>query len=159
MRLSAVRPIGVLLAAAALAGCASGGATPSSAVPLDTSLAPAMTIERFLRAANQSDLDTMAQLFGTRDGAVARAWTKQEVDDRMLLLANVLRHSDYTIAGEQVVAGRRDEATRLNVQMVIGGDTFVVPFTLVRTGARNWLIEEIGIDRVTRGADRRGTGA
>ncbi|HEX6307897.1 MAG TPA: hypothetical protein VFZ69_06905 [Longimicrobiales bacterium] len=125
---------------------------------MDPSLAPAMTIERFLRAANQNDLDTMAALFGTREGPVTRSWSKKEVDERMLVIANVLRHSDYTIAGEQLVAGRRDEATQINVQMVISGNTLMVPFTLVRTDAQNWLIENIGIDAVTRGTGFRSTG-
>jgi hypothetical protein len=110
-----------------------------------------MTIERFLRATNQSDLDTMASLFGNREGSVNRVWSQKEIDERMLIFASVLRHTDYSITSEQVVAGRREEATQLNVQMVINGDTLDVPFTMVRTGSQNWLIENIGIDVVTRG--------
>ena len=82
---------------------------------------------------------------------MTRVWSQKEIDDRMLIFASVLRHTDYTIAGEQIVAGRRDEATQLNVQMVIQGDTVMVPFTMVRTASQNWLIENIGIEQVTRG--------
>jgi hypothetical protein len=148
MRLRAVRPASLLFGLALFSACA-GSATRTA---VDSSFAPAMTIERFLRATNQSDLDTMASLFGNRDGSVNRVWSQQEIDERMLIFASVLRHSDYTIASEQQVAGRRDEATQLNVQMVISGDTLEVPFTMVRTVNQNWLIENIGIDVVTRGA-------
>jgi hypothetical protein len=151
MRLSVVRSAGLLLGMAVFSACA--GSAPRAGV--DASLAPAMTIERFLSAANQNDLDTMASLFGTRSGPVSRTWSRKEVDERMLLLANVLRHTDYSIMGEQIVAGRRDEATQLNVRMVINGATHQVPFIMVRTDNQNWLIENIGIDQVTRGRSGR----
>lgn len=146
MRLSAVRSAGLMVGLALWSACA--GSPPRAGV--DSSVGPAMTIERFLRATNQNDLDTMASLFGNRDGSVTRVWSEKEVDERMLIFTSVLRHTDYEIVGEEIVAGRRGEATQLNVRMVIQGDTVQVPFTMVRTGNQNWLIENIGIERVTR---------
>jgi hypothetical protein len=150
MRSSAARSAGLVLGMALLSACAS-----ASTAGVDRSVGPAMTIERFLRATNQNDLDTMASLFGTRDGSVTRSWSQKEIDERMLIFASVLRHTDYTITGEEVVAGRRGEATQLNVRMVIQGETVQVPFTMVLTTAQNWLIENIGIERVTRGRGGR----
>jgi hypothetical protein len=147
MRSSAARNSALVLGLVMLAACAA----PTTQAGVASSMGPAMTIERFLRATNQNDLDTMASLFGNRDGSVTRVWSRKEVDERMLIFSTVLRHSDYTIMGEEVVAGRRGEATQLNVQMVIQGDTIQVPFTLVLTTNQNWLIENIGIERVTRG--------
>jgi hypothetical protein len=147
MRLRVARSAGLLLVLGLLPACASS--SPRAGV--DSSFAPAMTIERFLRATNQNDLDTMASLFGNRNGSVTRVWSRKEVDERMLIFASVLRHTDYAITGEEVVAGRREEATQLNVRMVIQGDTIQVPFTMVRTANQNWMIENIGIERVTRG--------
>jgi hypothetical protein len=147
MRSSAARSAGFVLGLILLSAC--GGSAPRAAV--DSSVGPAMTVERFLRATNQNDLDTMASLFGNRDGSVTRIWSQKEVDERMLIFASVLRHTDYSFAGEELVAGRRDEATQLNVNMVIQGDTLQVPFTMVRTVDQNWLIENIGIENVTRG--------
>jgi hypothetical protein len=147
MQLSAARFAGLVFGLALLSACA--GST--SRAGMDTSVGPALTVERFLRATNQNDLDTMASLFGNRDGSVTRVWSKKEVDERMLIFSSVLRHTDYAIMGEEIVAGRRDEATQLNVRMVIQGDTLQVPFTMVRTANQNWLIENIGIERVTRG--------
>jgi hypothetical protein len=147
MQLSAARFAGLVFGLALLSACASS----SSRTGVDSSVGPAMTVERFLRATNQNDLDTMASLFGNRDGSVTRVWSKKEVDERMLIFSSVLRHTDYAIVGEEIVAGRRDEATQLNVRMVIQGDTLQVPFTMVRTANQNWLIENIGIEHVTRG--------
>ena len=147
MRTRAARTAGLMIGLVLFSACA--GSAPRTG--MSSSVGPALTIERFLAATNQNDLDTMASLFGTRDGSVTRTWSQKEIDERMLIFASVLRHTDYTIAGEEVVAGRRDEATQLNVDMVIQGDTVQVPFLLVRTGGQDWLIENIGIERVTRG--------
>jgi hypothetical protein len=96
-------------------GCALAGAcassTSTSTATTDSVLAPAMVVERFLRAANSNDLDTMARLFGTRDGAVAQRESQKDADDWMFALASVLRHTDYQILNEQIVPGRRQEAT------------------------------------------------
>jgi hypothetical protein len=113
-------------------------------------VAATMTIERFLKAVNQNDIDTMASLFGTRDGSVTQTWTKKEIDTHMFLMTSILRHSDFNIAGEQIVPGRRDEATQYNVRMMIKNDTAIVPFTMVRSKNNAWLIENICLNRVTQ---------
>jgi hypothetical protein len=148
MRFSAARPAALLLGVLVLvSACGRGG--PPALAP-DPGFAAALTVERFLRAANQNDLDTMASLFGTRDGAISRSWSKREQDERMFLLASLLRHTDYTVLGEQIVPGRREEATQLNVRLVVGQGPVQVPFTLVR--ARNqWLVEKVDIEAITRG--------
>ena len=116
----------------------------------DDGIGPAMVIERFLRAANSNDLDTMANLFGTRDGPIADQGSRQQVDDRMFVLASLLRHSDYRIESEEIVPGRRDVATQLNVALTINQDRVVVPFTLVRSKRGPWLIEIIEVQRITQ---------
>lgn len=151
MRSSAVRFSGLLIAASLLSACASA-APPRAAAAADPSFAPAMTVERFLRAANQRDFDTMSSLFGTRDGSVRTQWSAREVDERMIIFANALRHQDYSIRGEEIVPGRRDEATQLTVRIVTAaGSTVDVPFTLVRTRRNSsWLVESFALDVLTR---------
>jgi len=150
MRFSAARSAALLLGVLVLA---SACARPPVQQGPEPAFAAAMTVERFLRAANQNDLDTMAQLFGTRDGPVTRNWSKREQDERMFLLASLLRHSDYSITGEQVVPGRREEATQLNVRMVVSQGQVQVPFTMVRS-RNQWLVEKIDIESITRGRSR-----
>lgn len=152
MPFSAARTTGLLLGVLLLSACggsAARNAGAGAAAAADSGLAPTMIVERFLRAANQNDLDTMASLFGTRDGPVSRSWSRQEADERMFLLASLLRHTDYTVTGERIVPGRREEATNIDVRLVVATGPVSVPFTLVRARNRQWLIEQVGIERVT----------
>ena len=139
------RPVASLIGAVLLVSACGGTVSRDPAVP------PSLALERFLRAANENDLDTMISLFGTREGSVRDDWGKQEADQRMFLLANVLRHTDYTIGPEQIVPGRRDEAAQFNVRLVTQRDgTIQVPITLVWSRDRQWLVEDIPVNRITR---------
>jgi len=132
--------------------CVTKTVMPENVAPSSAAggVAATMTIERFLKAVNQNDIDTMASLFGTRDGSVTKTWSKKEVDTHMFLISSILRHADYNIAGEQIVPGRRDEATQYNVRMMIKRDTTIVPFVVVRSKSQAWLIESICLNRVTQ---------
>jgi hypothetical protein len=154
MRMSAVRSISVCFLGLVLVlpSCTTKTAavTPAAQAP-QAVVAPTMTIERFMRAVNQRDLQTMARLFGTREGPVARTWNAKEVDERMRILAEVLRHNDYKIAQEDIVPGRRDEATQFTVNITVGSRIVPVPFVLVRSAQEpEWLIEDIKIQLITR---------
>jgi hypothetical protein len=132
-----------LLALVLNSACGSSARAPESA------LAPAMVVERFLRAANSNDIDTMGRLFGTRAGPIAERDSRKDLDDRMIVIASVLRHTDYQIQGEQIVPGRRDEATQLVVRLVNGERRYELPFTLVQSGRWGWLIENIPLELIT----------
>ena len=110
---------------------------------------PSLVIEQFMRAANGKDLEGMANLFGTKKGPVSKQWPKDEVEKRMFILAQELRHNDFNITGEQMVPGRTDVATRVMVQLVIESQKVNVPFTLVRYGKQGWLIEDIKLEALT----------
>lgn len=110
---------------------------------------PSLVIEQFMRAVNAKDLDGMANLFGTKKGPVAKQWPKQEVEKRMFILAQELKHNDFNVTGEQMVPGRSDVATRVMVQIVIEDQKVNVPFTLVRYGKQGWLIEDIKLEALT----------
>ena len=106
-----------------------------------------------MRAANSNDLDTMARLFGTRAGPVADRESRKTADDWMFALASVLRHTDYQILNEQIVPGRRQEATQLVVRLTSRDLHYDLPFTLVQSKDDGWLIEIIPVDLLT---NRRG---
>jgi len=151
MRLAILRPFAACALIIASA-CGGGGAAPANGpVPTgDSEVATSLVIDQFLRAANSNDLDTMARLFGTRSGSVLKRDPKEQVDRQMFALASLLRHESYEVVRREIVPGRRDEATQLVVRMKIGARQVDVPYTLVYSVDRNWLIEIIELAAVTR---------
>lgn len=115
-----------------------------------TVLDPSASAERFLRAANGEDLQTMAQLFGTSDGSVLLRDRHAEVEERMFALASLLRHDDFAFAAERQVPGRSGEAVEILVDMRLAAEEEVrVPFTMVREREGGWLVERIDIEVIT----------
>lgn len=135
-------------------------------------VAPMLSVERFLQAANARDLDAMARLFGTASGPVADtggtlgcafkkmgSWiglgracsTRQEVELRMDAIARILQHEDYRIVAESQVAGRSTPTRRIGVDLTFR-DSIVrdVPFFVVRSSGERWLVEQIDLERVTQ---------
>lgn len=136
--------------AALLSACVTREVPVASRAPVNDTVGPSLVIEQFLRAANTQDLATMSRLFGTRDGPVVRLDPHRQNEERMFALASVLRHEDFAIEGQQVVPGRSDEAIQLIVRMRTQHRTAAVPFTMVVTRDGSWLVEQIGIDRLTQ---------
>ena len=160
-RLSRVVAGLALVAAAALPACvhqvvssssSAGGAAPG--------IAPQLTVESFLRSANcvasancaskAQDLETMSRLFGTKDGTILNLDPRPNVEKRMYALASLLECQDYKVEGQNIVPGRMGRAVQLVVRMTQGGRAMAVPFTLVRDGAGNWLVESIDMGPLTQ---------
>jgi hypothetical protein len=128
---------------------ASSPGSGAAASRTDPSVAGALAIEQFLRAVNDQDFDTMARVFGTKQGPIGQLYDKKQVDERMFALATILKHEDYKIQGTQAVPGRREEATQVVVRMTVRGRQVDVPYTLVWSDGRTWLIEQIDLEKVT----------
>ena len=155
------------LAALLVSGCASSRVSSDGGFDV----APQLSVERFLQAANSRDLVSMSRLFGTTSGPIGdtgssfgcfwkrigtlfggdscRKW--RDVEVQMDLISQILTHEDYRIASEQRVAGRDVETIRLGVNFTINRTRSVpdVGFVLVRSGDSNWLVLEIDLAKIT----------
>lgn len=134
-----------------------------------------LSVERFLQAANDRDIDAMGRLFGTADGPIMDtggtfgcffkkigSWfggssctKRRDVEIRLDAIARVLRHDDYKIVREEKVAGRLNTATRVFVDLTVEGEKVPdIPFVVVRTQGGQWLVEEVDLQKVmARGPD------
>jgi hypothetical protein len=151
MRLASLRswvPVALFSAVA----CGGGGSAPANGPTpsADSEVATSLVVDQFMRAANSNDLDTMARLFGTRTGSILKRDPKDQVDKQMFALASLLRHDSYEIVRRDIVPGRREEATQLVVRMKVGPRQVDVPYTLVYSMDRNWLVEIIDLTPLTR---------
>lgn len=135
-------------------------------------VAPQLSVERFLQAANSRDLAAMSRVFGTADGPIGDtgstlgcafkkigSWfggtacvSRSDVEIRLDAIARVLEHRDYRISGEEPVAGRRHPTTRVFVDIEKGNRSISdVPFVVVRTPEGRWLVENVGLEQVMAG--------
>ena len=130
----------------------SAGACTSQTVVRQSqfTVAPALTVERFLQAANARDLETMSRLFGTHDGPIADSGSREEIELRMDVIAEILQHDDYEIISERRVPGAEFPSHRIGVDLSLPGGTTVrdVGFTVVESDDR-WLINVIEVVKIT----------
>lgn len=162
----AIRKVAVLALASMVPAACTSYVVESPAAAVGAQL----SVERFLQAANQRDVQSMGRLFGTADGAAMDtgstfgcafkkigSWfggrpcvKREDVEIRMDAIASILQHRDYHIVDERRVAGRTVPATEVRVDMTTarGVDVTAVPFVVVRTGQGRWLIERVDLERV-----------
>lgn len=131
----------------ALAGCASGG-SPSTAEPTAYG-APTATAaaSEFLDAAKANDYRVMASLFGTADGPAEQRLGRTEVEQRMFVLASLLRHQSYAIRPGQLSAGEGQVRLLADLVGTRNGDVTVPMITASHRG--RWFVERIETDRLT----------
>ncbi len=134
----------------------SAGACTSRVVVNQSQLqvAPTLTVERFLQAANTRDLVTMSRLFGDGDGPFGDTRRREEVELRMDVIAEILQHVDYEIVSERTVPGASLPSLRIGVDITLPNGLTVgdVGFTLVLESADRWLINEFEVEKITAGA-------
>ena len=159
------RSIGLLALVALSAASCTQQSSPSAVAPV----AAQLSVERFLQAANEHDVDAMGHLFGTHDGPAMNtgstfgcffkkigSWfggkscvKRTEVEIRMEAIASIIQHDDYQIVREEAVAGRTVPARRVLVNLTIEGDQVTnAPFVVVQTGEGRWLVEQVPLEQI-----------
>ena len=114
-------------------------------------VAPALTVERFLQAANTRDLETMSRLFGNNDGPIADYGSREKGELRMNVIAEILQHGDYEIVSERMVLGAEVPSNRIGVYLRLPQGTTVrdVGFTVVLESPNRWLANVIELVKIT----------
>lgn len=138
----------VMAGAAALGACASGtGGAPPTVEAAYGALSPESAVSQFLDAVRRNDYALMGRLFGTVDGPAEEDMGRVQVEQRMFVLASLLRHSSFEIRPTQMAEA--ENKTRLIVDMVgtRNGDVSV-PFVASTDGGR-WFVERILTDALS----------
>ncbi len=104
-------------------------------------------VSGFLDAAKLGDFGSMARLFGTEDGPAERRWGRAETEQRMFVLAALLKHGSY---GLRVFPGSAtSHETRLIADLEGSrAGSVSVPFVAVSSRGR-WFVERIVMDSLT----------
>ncbi|HEX6644915.1 MAG TPA: hypothetical protein VF037_09555 [Gemmatimonadales bacterium] len=137
------------LLAATLALAACGGAAGSTTTPAraaqPTPAADAETaVQQFLEAVGDSNLTRMAELWGTARGSAARTGQPQDFERRIVIMQAYLRDRRHRLLSntqDGADPGRRI----IQVEFQRGDCTRLVPFTVIRSQASDWIINAIDL--------------
>lgn len=141
----------LLLLAVTTAACSTRQTTPESRTDSGmASMAPMLSVERFLQAANSRNYRAMADLFGTYQGPVD--YDRRTVEREMELISEILQHQDYELVSDRVAPGREHPTNRVGVNIRKDGRLIPdVAFMVVQSEGGAWLVEEIDLEKVTGG--------
>lgn len=139
-----------------LGGCGSGGGSSSLTVPVGAAT-PEEAVETFLSAAKEAQearaegefevvrlgYERMAAVFGTEDGSISRAYSEQEVRDRMIVLAACLRPVNFRITSQPDFSARDRGETTVTAEIARTPANMSLPFRVVLAKDDRWYIEQI----------------
>jgi len=134
----------VLLAALLLAACGGGasgpGAQPGPATPEEA-------IRRFMMAASDSNLNAMADLWGTEKGAAGRTGQPTDYLKRMQVTQLYLKQVPYKIVR---VMPYEDDTRRqaVDVSLDRGSCKRTVPIIVVHTDKDGWIVNQLDLTKV-----------
>ncbi len=143
----------LVFVASGISSCASSGGSGgsgggSAAAGAATS---EMAVRGFLDAANAEDYNRMIYLFGTADGLAVDEFGVQDVEARMIFLAQLLRHESYTLS-QANFAMLGPDRIRYEVQMSgTRKGSVVVPVIAIPDSSGRWYVERLNVDALTAG--------
>ncbi len=132
----------------ALAACGGGASTTSStrlgAAPASPAGSPNEAALAFLKAARDSNVTRMAELWGTASGSAAQTNQPNDYQRRVVVLQTFLRTDSSKVVGEAAVPGN-DARRTVTIAMYRQGCAKQVPFSMVRTRDGSWLVQEVDL--------------
>lgn len=112
---------------------------------------PSAAVEEFMRAAADSNLTRMAQLFGTDKGSAARTGHPGDYARRMVVIQAALRGIVVSAKAETAM-GKKDHSL-VTTEIAKGGCKVTVPVTAAKA-REGWLVREFDLTAVWDGINR-----
>jgi hypothetical protein len=131
-----------LVATVLIAACS--GAATSSAQTVSPQAGSEAAVQGFLRAVADSNLDKMAELWGTSKGPAGTTRQPADYERRILVMQAYLHGADYRIISN-ARDGSSDDRRVLQVEMSRRGCDKIVPFTTTRS-RKGWVVSAIDLD-------------
>ena len=136
-----MRPM-ILAGLAALAAC--GGGTSIAGGPVEPAGSSSQALTRFMRAAADSNLTTMAELWGSADGPAARTGKPDGWEKRIIVMQAYLRGDSSRVVTDVPMTGNESQR-RVIVALYRGGCVKQSPALATRARSGGWLVENIDI--------------
>ncbi|HKT60863.1 MAG TPA: hypothetical protein VJQ46_12500 [Gemmatimonadales bacterium] len=126
-------------AALVLAACNSAG--PANQVhPANTAAA---AVQNFMKAVADSNLTTMAGLWGTTRGPASKTRQPPDYERRIAVMQAYLSHDDFRILSDNPDGSEARRA--MQVQIRRQACTWDIPFTVILLADRTWIINQVDL--------------
>ena len=132
--------IQLLICAAAMAGCGRGA--PAPVEPVSSSEA---AVRGFMKAAADSNLTRMGELWGTARGPGRRSVSEADYGKLLVVMQAYLRGDSIRVVSDQAAAGR-DDQRNVVIQLYRGTCVKQIPMLTVRTAKGAWLVQEADLN-------------
>jgi hypothetical protein len=131
------------LAAVVLAACSgnSGGTSGPAVAPV---LSSAQAMRDFMKAAADSNLMRMGQLWGTSRGSAAETQYPENYEKRLVVLQLYLRADSSKIASDVAIGGK-DDQREVKVDIYRQGCKKQVPALMIRLDNKGWIVNNIDL--------------
>jgi hypothetical protein len=132
--------IAVLASGIVLAACG-GGSSAESSAPVASAADAAMG---FMRAAADSNVTRMAELWGSSGGPASKTNQPNDYQRRVVVMQTFLWSDSSKVVGQAAVPGDNNRRT-VTVAIWRGGCMKQFPLTMVRTGGGAWLVSNVDL--------------
>jgi hypothetical protein len=107
-----------------------------------------LAVRGFLDGAQTADYQRMGALFGTASGPAVERFGVSDVEQRMIFLSQLLRHTSYELRQANLAQlGPRRVRYVATMKGTRKGDV-EVPVVTVPDGAGRWFVEQLDVDRL-----------
>ena len=108
-----------------------------------------MAVRGFLDGANAEDYTRMSDLFGTDKGPAIERFGVTDIEQRMIFLSRILKHSSYEL-NQSNLAQLGPDRIRWEAHMAgTRKGQVVVPIITVPDGGGRWYVERLNLDALT----------
>jgi hypothetical protein len=126
-------------AALLLAACSGGGGT-GQVPPANTATS---AVQNFMKAVADSNLITMANLWGSARGPAGKTRQPADYERRITVMQAYLNHDDFRILSN--VPDGSEARRAMQVQIRRQACTWDIPFTVIQMADGTWLINQVDL--------------
>lgn len=109
-----------------------------------------MAVRGFLNAAAGRRYTEMAHLFGTSDGPAEKEFGVDEVEQRMVVLSQLLQHESFTLREPELRVLGPDHQWFIADMVGTRKGSVEVPIVTARSNQDRWYVEQIDVAPLTR---------
>ncbi len=128
-----------LVLAVVVAACG-GGSAPSTVTPTNSARG---AVDAFMQAVADSNLTEMATLWGTSAGPASKTRQPADWERRITIMQAYLQNESHRVVSDAPAGSESRRAVQVEIRRQLC--TWMVPFTTIRLGDGNWIVNQVDL--------------